>query len=171
MDEMLEYAERRSGKTLEVARKAYDDLHERAYKLATVLVAGAGSVGAYALGKLAADAQPVTWAPLAAMSLSWFSVAGYLVWRGMVARPMSPGNGSANLYEYYDALLKLGRDEGQALADTRREELQVEQRRIAKYSQGCSARAAAIDTAYKTLVIVSPLTPLTTWVSLRLLGY
>lgn len=167
---MLDYVERRSSKTLEVVRKTYDDLHERAYKFATVLVAGAGSVGAYAIGKLASDAPSISWAPLAAMSLSWFCVAGNLVWRGMIARPMSPGNGSANLYSYFDELLNLGRDEDQALAETRREELRVEQQRIAKYSQGCSARAEAIDTAYKTLVIVSPLTPLATWAGLRLMG-
>ena len=166
---MLDYVERRSSKTLEVARKAYDDLHERAYKLATVLVAGAGGVGAYSIGKIASEVEPIAWAPLAALSLSWFCIAGNLVWRGMVSRPMSPGNGATNLYDYHSSLLNLKRNERQALNETRREELRVEQRRITNYSRGCSLRAAAIDVTYKALVIVSPLTPFTTWICIKLM--
>lgn len=170
MDETLDYVERRSSKTLEVARKAYDDLHERAYKLATVLVAGGGGVGAYVLGKLSTDAVPIAWAPLGAMALSWFGVAGCLVWQGLRARPMSPGNGAGNLYEYHDALIGLGRNEPQALTETRREELRLEQQRISAYSKGCSARAAAIDTAYKSLILCTPLTPLAVAVLIKFMG-
>ena len=39
-NDILEYAEAVSEKSLAIARKSYDELHERVYKLATVLAGG-----------------------------------------------------------------------------------------------------------------------------------
>ena len=154
--EMLDYVQNRSDQTMAVLRQAYDDLHERAYKLATVLVAGGGGAGAYALGKLAAEARAITWAPLAALALVWFGAAGVLVWRATTSRDLSPGNGPKNLLGYYaERLVALG-DGDAALEHTRLAEMDLQQARIRAYEAGCIERAAALDGAYKAVAVCSP---------------
>lgn len=158
--EMLDYVQNRSDQTMAVLRQAYDDLHERAYKLATVLVAGGGGAGAYALGKLAAEARAITWAPMAALALVWFGAAGVLVWRATTSRELSPGNGPKNLLGYYaERLVALG-DGDAALEHTRLAEMDLQQARIRAYEAGCIERAAALDGAYKAVAVCSPAVPL-----------
>lgn len=157
--EPLAYVEDRTEKTMAVLRHAYDDLHERAYKLATVLVAGAGGAGAYALGKIGGTGGAIAWAPLAALALSWLGVAACLVWRGATARDLSPGNGPKNLLGYYDERLATLKDADQAMEQTRRAELVLQQKRIGQYETGCIERADAIDLAYKSAAICSALVP------------
>lgn len=160
--DVLDYAEARSAKTVEVARKSYDDLHERAYKLATVLVGGGGAVGAYTLGKLAPGADPVAWAPLAALALSWLGTAAHLIWVAATSRAVSPGNGPENLLSYHKARLADGWSVEEAIRITREAELALEQARLRTYLQGCNERAEAIDRAYKAVAIASPAAPLVT---------
>ncbi len=155
----LGYVEDRTEKTMAVLRHAYDDFHERAYKLATVLVAGAGAAGAYALGKVGSAGGVMAWAPLAGLSLSWMGVAACLVWRGATTRELSPGNGPKNLLGYYDERLGTLQNEAQALEQTRRAELALQQKRIGEYEAGCVARAHSIDMAYKSAAVCSPLVP------------
>ena len=155
----LEYVEVRTEKTMAVLRHAYDDLHERAYKLATVLVAGAGGAGAYALGKIGGTGGAIAWAPLAALALSWLGVAACLVWRGATARDLSPGNGPKNLLGYYDERLAALQDAGQAMEQTRRAELGLQQKRMGEYEAGCIERADALDLAYKSAAVCSALVP------------
>lgn len=159
--DILDYTEGLAAKSLEVARKAYDDLHERAYKLATVLVGGGGAIGAYALGRFGAAAQPLEWAPIAALALSWFSIAGLLVIRGATSKDLSPGNGPMNVRSYYDArLAEHSADPDKALSITRNAELDLVQQRIEQYNDGCVQRALAIDSAYRCIASCSPLVPL-----------
>lgn len=155
--EMLDYIEKRTTNTLEYVRKSYDDLHERAYKLATLLVAGGSAMISYALGKIAPEAAPVVWAPVAALALSWFAIAGMLVWRGATTNNLSPGNGPKNLKGYFHARMAESSNETAALAATREAELDLEQTRLRGYLDGCVQRAEAIDSAYKTVAVVSPL--------------
>lgn len=157
--EALDYVEQRTTRTLEVLRKSYDDLHERAYKFATVLVAGGGAAGGYALGKFSPQAEPMAWAPLAALALSWFGVAAYLILKGTTSASLSPGNGPKNLLGTFDGWSAHLGDDGQALEKTRREELSLEQRRIREYSDGCVTRAESIDLAYKMAAFCSPAVP------------
>ncbi len=157
----LDYVEQRSSKTLEVARQTYDDLHERAYKLATVLVAGGGAVTAYVLSKVGVVASSISWAPLAALALSWFGIAALLIWQGLTSREVSPGNAARNLLGYFDARVVEGYEKDAALQVTRKAELDAEQKRLDAYKQGCIQRAEAIDVAYKSIAIASPLVPLT----------
>lgn len=159
--DILEYTEAVAAKSLDVARAAYDDLHERAYKLATVLVAGGGAVGAYALGKVGTDASLLTWAPLAALSLSWFGSAAVLVVGGATSRELSPGNGPNNLRDYFAArIAEVGGDADAALIITRNAELDRVQVRLKAYTAGCIARATAIDRAYWSIAAFSPLVPI-----------
>jgi len=156
----LDYVEQRSTKTLEVARQAYDDLHERAYKLATVLVTGGGAVTAYVLSKAGAATSSIGWAPLAGLALSWFVIAAYLIWCSLTSNELSPGNSARNLLGYYDARLGEGHSKVSALDVTRRAELDAEQKRLDEYKCGCIQRAKAIDRAYKAIAIASPLVPI-----------
>lgn len=160
----VQYAEERSAKTIAVLRSSYDDLHERAYKLATALVAGGGAASIYVLGKMSTHpALPVSWAPIAALALSWFITAAVLIWNGATSRALSPGNGPATLLNYYDARLSVTRDPVEALETTRRVELGLEQARISAYEKGCIARAEAIDAAYKTAAWTTPVVPAVTF--------
>lgn len=158
---MIEYVERRASATLDYVRKSYDDLYERAYKLATLLLGGGGGMTAYAMSQLSPDTSPLTWAPIGALALTWFGIAGALLWRGALSKLVSPGNGPENLLGYFQARRKDGWGEMDSLAVTRRAELDADQVRLRSYIQGCEARADAIDCAYKSLAIFSPLTPLT----------
>lgn len=155
----LDYVEQRSSKTLEVARQAYDDLHERAYKLTTVLVAGGGAVTAYVLSKVGTTTDSIVWAPLAALALSWFGIAAQLIWHSLTSQIVSPGNSARNLLGYFDARLQEGHAQESALRVTRRAELEAEQLRLDAYKSGCIQRAEAIDRAYKAISIASPLVP------------
>lgn len=155
--EMLDYIEKRTTNTLEYVRKSYDDLHDRAYKLATLLVAGGGAMISYAAGKIAQEVAPIAWAPIAALALSWFAIAGLLVWKGATTTQISPGNGPKNIKGYFRARMAESSNETAALAATREAELDLEQIRLTGYIDGCMQRAGAIDLAYKTVAIASPL--------------
>jgi hypothetical protein len=170
----LDYAESVSEKTLEVARKSYDELHERVYKLATVLAAGAGAIGAYALGKIGEPAAVIQWASLGGLSISWFAIAGVLMVRGATSRLVSPGNGPDNIRKYFEARLAeqpegdAGRDDA-AMTITRQAELDLKQKRLKGYIDGCDARSNAVDLAYMS-VAFSPLVPLAVIALLFALG-
>ena len=162
--DILEYAESVSEKTLEVARKSYDELHERVYKLATVLAAGAGAIGAYALGKVDDSSAIVQWAPLGVLSITWFAIAGVMIVLGSTSRIVSPGNGPDNIRRYYEARLAeqpagAASPKQDALLITREAELDLKQTRLRNYIAGCNARSAALDFGY-FFVAVSPLGPL-----------
>lgn len=155
--DILDYAEAQSEKTLIVARKSYDDLHERVYKLATVLTGGAGAIGVYALGKVGSG-DALQWVPLATLSAWWFVTAGVLVIRGATSSAVSPGNGPDNIRRYY--LARLSEQpadsvdcDAAAMQITREAELDLQQIRIRNYTAGCTARAKAIDAAYKSVAI------------------
>lgn len=158
--EKLEYVEKRAADTLLVLRQSYDDLHERAYKLATVLVGGGGAVGAYALGQFQPGGSVLAWAPLAALALSWWGVAIPLMWTGATTTKLSPGNGPKNLLSYFEDRRSAGAGDQDAFRIMREAELNLQQQRIDAFSAGCVARADAIDYAYKAVVICSPAVPL-----------
>lgn len=172
--DILEYAESVSEKTLEVARKSYDDLHERAYKLGTVLGAGAGAIGAYALGKVSDPNAIIQWAPLGTLSVAWFLIVGMLLRTGLTSRAVSPGNGPANIRSYFKARLseqvaqiaetnqeELDAARLNALKITREAELDLRQSRLARFIEAGDARARAVDRAYRQLAW-SPIAPLVT---------
>ncbi|QTW18108.1 hypothetical protein [Comamonas kerstersii] len=167
---VLDYVDQKSSLSLEVARKSYDDLHERAYKLATLLVGGGGSVGAYAVSKLSPLSEYMAWAPLAALAVTWFVIAAHLIWVAATSREVSPGNGPKNLLGYYSARVKDGWSEEKAFTITREQELELMQQRLRAYANGCNIRADAIDCAYKAVAIASPLVPLATAAVLRVFG-
>ncbi|WP_304305871.1 hypothetical protein [Pseudacidovorax intermedius] len=163
----LDYAEAQGAETLAVLRQAYDDLYERAYKFSTVLVGGGGAAAIYALGRATSlEGTVLGWAPVAAVALSWFGIAGQLIWNAGVSRELSPGVGPGVLLAYYDVERTKG-TAVRALETTRRAKLGLQQLNVLAYQRGCIERALAIDLAYKTAAICTPAVPAVTF----LLGY
>lgn len=161
--DILEYTEDKVSSALEYLRGSYDDLYERLHKVVIALVGGGGAVGAYSLGRISAE-DFVTGLPLAAMSVGWFAIALYVLLFGPQSRELSPGNGPKNILRYYDDCLAAASTdddskEARALAQTRREELRLQQKRLREFADACTERASILDRAYN-LVVMSPILPL-----------
>lgn len=159
--EIIDYLEVRVAEQVGILRTSYDDLHERAYKLATLLLAGGGAAGAFALAELSkAPGNLFNWAPLAGLALSWFGTAAVLMWYGATAREIPSGANVQSLRDRYQYELSMGNaDEAKALLAARQAVLLKAQERVGAFTQGCNDRADAIDLAYKAAVICSPLVP------------
>jgi hypothetical protein len=159
--EILDYLESSVAETLDVLRTAYDDLHERAYKFATLLIAGGGAAGGYAFSELSkAPAKVYGWAPLAALALTWFATAAVLLWCAAAARDISAGPKIRSLQDRHRfEISKVGSDGEEALKALRIAAVEQAQKRIDRYVQACAARADGIDLAYRSAVICSPLVP------------
>jgi hypothetical protein len=150
----LEYSEEIAGETLNQARDAYDAMHERVYKFATLVAGGAGGVGVYALGKIGtAGAHLQVW-PLAALSCWWFVIAAAILLRGAASKKLMVGTSSAAIRRRLDKHLKAGKDDSTetALWLTRWDQLAAIDDQIEKYSAAASQRALALDRAYWALV-------------------
>lgn len=160
--DVLDYLEAGAKEQMAVLRKDYDDLHDRAYKFATLLMAGGGAVGAYAFAEFAASpAKVLVWAPAAGLALTWFGTAAVLLWRGAAARDISAGPEMKSLQARYEAELALdGADETKALTALRKAALGVVPARVKKFSAACIARADHIDSAYKAASVCTPLVPI-----------
>lgn len=88
--EFLDYAERESRRTLDDLRSAFNGHFERAIKVLTLLIGGAGAVAAYSInnwGRLDTSSQ---WA-LLVLVVGWSSVAIYLATYGMRSRRIGAG--------------------------------------------------------------------------------
>ena len=87
--EPIDYIERETTRTLGLLMTEYATSHERIYKLLTFLLGGAGALGSYALTRLALPA--LQWAPLLALVVWWFGVAGFLMARGLQSSRLGIG--------------------------------------------------------------------------------
>lgn len=158
--ESLDYAEKRSAAALDAVRKIYETLHERAYKLTTALVAGGGAVSAYVWGQIAVGAALIAWVPLAALALCWFACAAYLVWVALRGSPMSSIVDAAEILRYHDEWEQFDKQNPQrAMQEIKKDALRHDSLSIKNYSDGCNSRSAAIDAAYKAIVLASPIVP------------
>lgn len=153
----LKFVEERGGRALEIVRKSYDDLHERAYKLATLLLAGGGAMAAYALGRFGVAASPVEWLPIAVLALVWLSAAARLVLHGAGSQKVPYGVGPAKLLQYHDDWISAAATSEKALEEMRRQEIALEDERVGQYAAACDKRSEAIDRAYKLAVVAAPL--------------
>lgn len=163
--DILGYTEKTVADTVGILRKSYDDLHERLQKLITALVGGAGAVAGFALTKYGAAADWLPRYTLCALAAAWFATAAVAMLRGGTTRKLSPGNGPQHITEYHDQALKYLESIGaadpkaEALVQTRREELRLQQERINLYRDASDERARTIDGAYRA-VALSVLIPL-----------
>lgn len=159
--DIIEYAEATGAKTLDTLRKSYDDKHEKVYKLASILAAAAGAMGAYALDKAAGGSLFAQWVGIAALSVSWFAIVGYVVVMGATSQQVSPGNSPGNILKYFHARLaeQPNFDRAAAFEITRQAELDLVQKRISAYIDANDQRAKALDVAYKATAL-SPLVPI-----------
>ena len=149
--EPIDYIERETTRTLGLLMTEYATSHERIYKLLTFLLGGAGALGSYALTRLALPA--LQWAPLLALVVWWFGVAGFLMARGLQSSRLGIGGTPNTLGAAFAAKGgDFGADRLQenqlALMKTRMAELATHQVRIQDYGAACSARARAMDLAY-----------------------
>ena len=157
--DFLEFAEARGLATLAVARKDYDDSHERTYKLVTALVAGGGAVGAVALSRFQPGELALTWAPLSALALSWLGAGGWLAWVGLRPNEVSAGNSAQALLDYFDDRIAAGRTSADAELAARKAEVKLDRERLQKYLSASSRRAHYLGIAYR-LAACSPVAPL-----------
>lgn len=162
--DILDYEEATAERTLEVARRAYDMLHERVYKTAAALTAGAGATGGFALGKIGDPGAAIQWIPLSVLALYWFAVACFLILSGATSNRLSPGNGPEKLQAYYDHCLAeevaAGVDkEARALRETRKAELGLKQGRLDVYLKASNRRARAMDCTFR-MIAASPVLPI-----------
>jgi len=153
----LKFVEERGGRALETVRKGYDDLHERAYKLATLLLAGGGAMAAYALGRFGVAASVVEWLPIAVLALVWLAAAARLVLRGAGSQKVPYGVGPAKLLKYHDDWISAAATPEKALEEMRRQEITLEEERVQQYAEACGKRSDAIDQAYRMAVVLAPL--------------
>lgn len=152
----LKFVEERGGRALEIVRKGYDDLHERAYKLATLLLAGGGAMAAYALGRIGVVAALVEWLPIAVLALFWLVAAARLVWGGATSQDVPYGVSPGKLLGYYDGWIAAAKAPEDALERLRREDVRLEDERIRAYADACIRRAEAIDRTYKLAAVTAP---------------
>lgn len=159
--EVLDYLEVCAAEQVDVLRKAYDDLHERAYKFATLLIAGGGAVGVYALTEFGkAPGNLLGWAPIAGLALTWLGTAIVLLWSSVTARDVSAGPKIQSLKKRYQFELSIaGDDEGKAFKALREAALDRVPERVGVYVRACAARADRIDLAYRAAVVCSPSVP------------
>jgi hypothetical protein len=153
----LKFVEERGGRALEIVRKGYDDLHERAYKFATLLVAGGGAMAAYALGRIGISSPVVEWLPIAVLAFFWLAAAARLVLHAAGSQKVPYGAGPAKQLKYYDGWISAAATPEKALEELRRREIQLEEERIQKYAEACDKRSDEIDKAYRIAVLVAPL--------------
>lgn len=88
--EFLDYAERESRRTLDDLRSAFNGHFERAIKVLTLLIGGAGAVAAYTINNWDRLDAPGQWALLVLVT-GWSGVAIYLATYGMRSRRIGAG--------------------------------------------------------------------------------
>lgn len=149
----IEYVEASAQATLKEARAAYDGMHERIYKLVTLVTGGAGAVGVYTLGKLG-SAPMWQLVPLAAVCCWWFLIAGAVLARGAKSNSFSVGTSADALRRRLLAhQARAGcSEESVALWYTRWDHLVSVDEQILSYSHAATRRARTLDAAYLCLI-------------------
>lgn len=157
----VDFAEKVAYDTRDEARRSYDAMHERVYKFVTLLTGAAGGVSVYALGKLGSPGAGLQFAPLGALALWWFFIAGVVLLKGAASRTLPLGSSSTGIRERLLHHQKApDADDGQVAAvwNTRWDYLRSVDEQIEAYRDGCSRRATVLDRAYWCLVC-SPVVP------------
>jgi hypothetical protein len=98
--EFLDYAEREGRRTLDDLRSAFNGHFERAIKLLTLLIGGAGAVATYSINNWERLNAAGQWA-LLALAMGWGSVAIYLATYAMRSRRIGAGPIVTALAETY----------------------------------------------------------------------
>lgn len=144
----IEYAEKTAEGTLAQARAAYESMHERSYKFATLVAGGAGGVAVYALGKINVQGAATQLVLLGVLSCWWFFIAGVVLLRGSRSNPLTLGTlGSAvrrRIQAHVDAQ-KGEADQDAALWYVRWDQLEGVDAQILSYSRAATRRAKVLD--------------------------
>ena len=156
----LEFAEKAAAETLDDARKAYDALYERVYKFGTLLASGAGAAGIYGLGKIGQPGAAGQVATLLALSAWWFTISAFTLLHGGSSRPLAAGTAGDSVRERFLKRLSEKGSDADALWYTRWDQVKAVDEQAAAYADGTSARARALDKAYRCLVASLAVVPL-----------
>lgn len=98
--EFLDYAEAESRRTLDDIRGAFNSHFDRALKVVTLLIGGAGAVAAYVINNWQRLDVPAQWG-LLALVFGWSGVAVFLGTRGMRKRRLDTGANLMTLARTY----------------------------------------------------------------------
>ena len=161
--ETIDFAEKVVDASLKEARAAYDAMHDRAYKFATLTMGASGAVSIYALGKIGADGYLWHVIPMALLAAWWFVAASVLLLKGAASNEMAAGTTSAKIRERVTKHSKKGDSEPdleQGLNLTRWDQVAAADIQIQAFSAANIERAKALDAAYRWMV-ASPLAGVT----------
>jgi hypothetical protein len=100
--DMLEFMEREGRATLAEVMREYAAAGERVFKLATLLVGGAGAVAAFVLARLD-TLQLWQWAPMALLAGAWAAAAGRLILRAGGSHVLGYGADTAQLENLFES--------------------------------------------------------------------
>jgi len=165
--EFLDYAERESRRTLDDLRSAFNGHFERAIKVLTLLIGGAGAVAAYTINNWDRLDTPGQWALLVLVT-GWSGVAIYLATYGMRSRNIGAGpivTALANSYmEHAGNPMQSQTAEvaASALRIVRMAELNREHLQTQAYAQAVTSQTKDLRLAV-ALASVSPMLALATW--------
>lgn len=166
--EPIELTEKIATESAKELRGAYDALHERAYKFATVIAAAAGALAAYAVGRI--GSPDWTWQsfPTGALSLWLFGIAAYaLVW-GASTKNMLAGATGASVMKLLrermpaEAIENATEEEARELSRSAVEATRWDlagaiDKQIEAYAKGVEERGSALDRAYRLAIFGSPI--------------
>lgn len=134
---------------------AYDELKRRSHALATLLLGGAGAMGAYGLGLLEKSPESAPAVPLLGSSLWCFLVAGQVVWCCLQARALHPLHNEPRILQ--DLLPEIHKaigtaDDAKVLVELRWREIGRIQGSIELLNKANAGMAAQLNRAYQFTV-------------------
>jgi len=155
--EVLDFAEAQGQRSAAFSLETLELMSKRSSALLAMLLGGAGAAGAYALGQISKPGGEWALCALGAVSLWWFALASWVVWRAIqtqeVRAPARSGMALLAQAKKYDDYIKQAKIEGESPADCltllREMELRLQDGAIADYGAASTTLARALDFAYK----------------------
>lgn len=154
--DLLDFVEEQGRRNAAFSLETLELMSKRAHALLTLLLGGAGASGTLVLAQLGpAGTRWMLW-PLAAVSIWWFLLAGWVAVKALRTREVRAPAGSpeallshhAQLVIYAADALKETRDTIDPLAELRRDELATLAETAKGYRRASWGAADALDKAY-----------------------
>lgn len=155
--DVLEFAEQQGKQAAAFSLDGVELMNKRAQTLLTMLIAGAGAAGAYALGQLSASGSLWVLCALGAVSLWWFVLAAWVAWRVLPSHEViAPAHSAQDILAQavaYDDYIKQARSEGETPADCltllRQMEIRLQDKAIESYRALSVRTAVSLDRVYR----------------------
>ncbi|RZJ62924.1 MAG: hypothetical protein EON49_00515 [Acidovorax sp.] len=166
-EEFLAYAEEESRRTLADLSAAFASHFERALKVLTLLIGGAGAVAAYTVNNWSSLERPALWA-LLVLALGWSAIAAYLATWGMRSRLVSSGPdlvGMTNIYLQQAGSMQASTradEAAQAMRKVRKSEINRRHQQTVAYATAVSEQTTDLRRAV-VLAALSPALAIALW--------